>query len=129
MKQFPYAVALILTLGGCDGGFRYHGNLRSSTGAPLVECTEQLEYGDGKLARGPVPVNPPNLDGGWTVAPHDGEYTLVLACKGHEPYRRRFRYGSEVLPSKDLELGEVVLEFLGSAPNNSFKPTPLRGAA
>jgi hypothetical protein len=129
MKQIALLTASCLSLSACDGGFQFHGRVVSDAEIALTDCVQRLEYGDGKIARGPIPFYPPRVDGGWTVAPFDGTYSLVLSCKGHAPHSARFKYGTDVLPDKDLELGEVRLHFLGSAPNNSFKPKPLRGSA
>ena len=113
MKQIAISVAVALLLSACDGGFRYHAQIKSSAGIALTDCNEQLEDMEGKVLSGPFPIDPPKLSDSMTVAPFDGDYILVLSCKDHSPYKARVKYGSEVLPGKDLELGEVTMEFKG----------------
>ena len=113
MKKIALWLLVTLLLSACDGGFRYRGHIKSSAGVALTDCTEQLEEADGKLLSGPFTIEPPDLHGGMTVAPFDRDYVLVLTCKEHSPYKIRVKYGSEVLPGKDLELGEVTMQFIG----------------
>ena len=111
MKHIALALSITLLLAACDGGFSYNGHIKSSAGVALRDCNYKLEDTSGKILRGPIQINPPILNGDMTVAPFEKDYVLVLSCKDHSPYKVRFNYGSEVLPDKDLELGEVTMAF------------------
>ena len=118
MKSIALPLFLALLLTACDGGFAYQGQITSSAGVELTECTDQLENLNGKVLRRALPIDPlninaPNLRGHMIVAPRDKDYFLVITCKDHAPFRARVRYGSEVLPDKDMELGDVVIKYTG----------------
>ena len=116
LLALPLFFALLLT--GCDGVFTYEGQLTSSAGANLTECTDQLEDLNGKVLIPSRPIDPlrsdaPNLHGSMTVAPYATDYLLVLTCDSHMPFRVRVRHGSEELRGKALQLGNVVLRYTG----------------
>ena len=109
MKRIVVAAPFVLLLASCDGGFKYDGSVSSSSGAALKDCSTALNH-EGQVWEQPSSFTPPNFSGQYIVATFKGVYVLVISCAGHKPRQVVVNYGSEVTPTKDLHLGNIVLE-------------------
>ncbi len=111
MKRVALAACVCLFLASCgDGGFKYEGTVSSSSGAGLKDCSVALNY-DGKVEDRHA-FYPPKLEGLFMVAPFKGTYMLVISCAGHRQHEAVVKYGGDVTPTKDLHLGNIVLDQL-----------------
>jgi hypothetical protein len=106
-------VVLVISCGvaACDGGFRARGTVVSADAVPLEHCTLSLQPPAGGLACCDGPVDPTHVNTLFTVPPSAAHYTL--ACPGFRPYVREVVYGTDVSPSRPLNLGVVVLQPVG----------------
>ena len=98
----------------CDGGFRVRGTIASQNKPIPPICKVELKGPSDALTCCNQPVSPPTVDIRFTVAPSKLSYKLILACDGFLPVERDFKYGSDVTPTKPLELGVIALQ--SSAP-------------
>jgi len=95
----------------CDGYFRVRGTIDAQNKALPANCSVELKVkgSPNALTCCDRTISPPKIDTSFTVATSRRSYKFILACDGFQPVERDFKYGSDVSPTRSLELGAVTL--------------------
>jgi hypothetical protein len=113
MRALFIAATSCFALASCDGGFSFNGTVSSAGGKPLTDCSAVLRHEGSADIWEQSTFVAPSFHGHFMVAPSQGIYFLTIACAAHFSKRVTVKYGTEVLPGKSLNIGNIVLVPIG----------------